>query len=298
MDGSTTSEVQTRELVEPAIGIPCPAGNWAVHDRCPEEPKNQGWEDTTSLEGTSDDNHDSTRTEKHLVEAKHDTRNVRRPNRRISHNVDHSKIRKVSDERASRARIRQRKSPKHPLEGRHSCNKQRLEEHGQRRLSASEAAIEKTDARDNEPNDEAAEDEVGVVKFVADILRIYVDFLRVAAIGNGGVEGGLEVGWWLDLRVGPKRLMKIAYRIHDERVPSLSTRRSEVTKVGSYRRVLQTQRRTEHSANDRREIKGGEGKSTEILGLLPQAETLVQQGAMLYDLTHLSDAKGRNPRAC
>lgn len=83
--------------------------------------------------------------------------------------------------------------PKHPLKGCNSRNHQTLKQQAQAALAARQAAIQETNTRDDEPDDEGAEDEVDVVEFVAGVLRVDV-FGRVLAIPTPGlrwVVGGL-----------------------------------------------------------------------------------------------------------
>lgn len=41
VDGSTARVVQGGEVVEPAVGVPCPAGEGTVDDGCPAEAEDQ-----------------------------------------------------------------------------------------------------------------------------------------------------------------------------------------------------------------------------------------------------------------
>lgn len=70
MNRSTASEVQRREFVEPSIGIPSPASNWTVHQRRPEEPKDQRRNDSTSLKCSSDYDLHRASAKQQLVKAK------------------------------------------------------------------------------------------------------------------------------------------------------------------------------------------------------------------------------------
>ena len=65
-----------------------------------------------------------------------------------------------TDECVCCAGISERISPKHPLEGSDGGDHERLEEERERGFAARETAIEKADAGDDEPDDEAAEDEI------------------------------------------------------------------------------------------------------------------------------------------
>jgi hypothetical protein len=74
------------------------------------------------------------------------------------------------------------------LESCNSCDHQALEEHRQSRLASGKPTIEKTDARDNQPDNETTEDKICVVVFKADILGVDIDFLRIASIRMARVE--------------------------------------------------------------------------------------------------------------
>lgn len=56
VDRSTSSKVERWEIVEPAVGVPCPACNRAVDDCGPEEAKYQAGDDATTLERATDHN--------------------------------------------------------------------------------------------------------------------------------------------------------------------------------------------------------------------------------------------------
>jgi len=72
MNRSSTSEIKGWEIEEPAIGIPCPIGDGTVHNSGEEEAENDGWNDTATLEGASDHDHDRACAEDELVKAEHD----------------------------------------------------------------------------------------------------------------------------------------------------------------------------------------------------------------------------------
>ena len=50
VDGATAGEIESRELVQPAVGVPGPACDGAVDDGGPEEAKDEGGDDTAALE--------------------------------------------------------------------------------------------------------------------------------------------------------------------------------------------------------------------------------------------------------
>lgn len=72
MNGSTTSVIEGGKVVEPAIPVPCPAGDRAVDDGSPDEGKEHGGEETSAFESTTNHNLDSSNAEKELEESKED----------------------------------------------------------------------------------------------------------------------------------------------------------------------------------------------------------------------------------
>lgn len=76
----------------------------------------------------------------------------------------------------------------------HSADHQRLEQQRKRRLPSRKTSIEKSDARDDQPNDGTAEQKVCIMEFEALVRRIHIDLGRVAAIGVGRVKLGLHFG--------------------------------------------------------------------------------------------------------
>lgn len=76
MHRSSTSEIERRKVEEPAIGIPCPAGNRAVDDSRPQEAKHKRRHDTSTLEATTNHNLNGASAEHELVEAEDDLGDV------------------------------------------------------------------------------------------------------------------------------------------------------------------------------------------------------------------------------
>ena len=192
--------------IEPSVRVPRPACDWAVHDCCPEETEDKRRKNAPSVERAANHDHDRAGAEQkletistnrfqrriltNLIQTEDDVRQIWRGSR-ISHDILHTEMRQVADKRASSARIREREAPEHPLKRGDGNDHQGLEQHGQRRLPARKAAIQEAEAGNDQPDDEAAEDDVGVVELVAGILQVHVFFERVAAIGLGLVEGRL-----------------------------------------------------------------------------------------------------------
>lgn len=181
--GAAASKIQRGQVVQPAIRVPRPASDGAVHDRSPEEPEDEGWDDATTLESTADHDLHGTGAEQELVEAESNIRDRRVADRRGGHHVAQPKVGEVTDEGARRAAVGQGEAPEHPLEGGDCPDHEGLEEEGEGGLAAGEASVQEPDARDNEPYDEGAEDQVRVVVLETHVLGIHVHLERVAAGG-------------------------------------------------------------------------------------------------------------------
>lgn len=209
VDRASSSKIEGWQVVQPAIGVPCPACDWAVNNGGPEEGKDQRWKDAATLEGASNHDLDSAGAEQHLIEAEDDLGDVDRAGRGSGDNVLHAEVGQVTNEGVGSARVGKRVTPEHPLEADavsdistcqslhvrgmdlHAADHEGLEQHGQSRLSPGKAAIHETDTGDDQPNDGTAEQEVGVVELKSRVLSIDIDIERVAAIRLARVEDGL-----------------------------------------------------------------------------------------------------------
>lgn len=190
MDRAATSEVKRWKVVQPSIGVPGPACNWAVDDRSPAESEDHGGHDATTLEATTDNEDDCANAEKHLVEAEDDLREEDRAGRGSGNDVLHAKVCEVTNERVRRARVGQRITPEHPLEADpafdqqtdlfhllhpvylHSSDCERLKQQGERRLAARQTTVKETDTGDDEPDEEATDYQIDVVELEAGILGV------------------------------------------------------------------------------------------------------------------------------
>lgn len=56
VDRSASCVVQGRQVEEPSIGVPCPAGNWTIDDSGPKEGEDQARKNAATLEGATDNN--------------------------------------------------------------------------------------------------------------------------------------------------------------------------------------------------------------------------------------------------
>lgn len=66
-----------------------------------------------------------------------------------------------------------------------------MEEKRERALALSHASIEKSDTRDDQEDNEGAEDEVGVVEFVAQVLGVDINLEGVSTLGFKFIVGRL-----------------------------------------------------------------------------------------------------------
>ena len=116
MDRASSCKVQRWEIIEPSIGIPGPACDWTIHNGSPAESEDHRRHDTSSFECTANHDHDSTGTEKHLVEAEDDFWKEDGAGRRGAHDVFHAEVVEVANEGVSVTGVGKRISPEHPLE--------------------------------------------------------------------------------------------------------------------------------------------------------------------------------------
>lgn len=79
------------------------------------------------------------------------------------------------------------------MERGHGYDHQALEQQAQAALAARETSIEKANARDDQPDQEGADDEVDIVELEAGILSVYIDCQWIAASWLRGVELRLYV---------------------------------------------------------------------------------------------------------
>ena len=66
-DGAATSIVHNAILETPAVNVPCPAGDWAIDERCPEEQEDHHGDDAASLSDSTGCNGRSGGAELHLL---------------------------------------------------------------------------------------------------------------------------------------------------------------------------------------------------------------------------------------
>ena len=193
MNRSATCVVERGEVEEPSVGVPGPAGDRTIDDGGPEEGKHQAGKNPTTLEGTANNNLHGARAEEQLIETEDDFGNVGVTGRWCHKDVPHAKVGHVTDEGRCGSGVGQSVSPEHPLEGCDCDDHDRLEKQGKRALSSSEAAIKETNARNDQPDEESADDQVYVVVLDTSVLCINVPIERVSTLGVSWVKLRLVV---------------------------------------------------------------------------------------------------------
>lgn len=116
MHRASTCKVQRRQLIKPAIRVPRPVRNRAVHDGGPAEGEDEGREDASALEAAACDEHDGAGAEKHLVEAEDDLGEEHGAGRGRGDDVLEAEVGEVADEGIARAGVGEGIPPEHPLE--------------------------------------------------------------------------------------------------------------------------------------------------------------------------------------
>ena len=116
MDGTSSSKVKRGQVEQPTIGVPGPAGNGAVYDGGPAEGKDEGGQDTSTLEASTSDEHYGANAEEHLVEAENDLGKKNGAGRWGGDDVLEAEVGEVTNESVGGAGVCERVSPEHPLE--------------------------------------------------------------------------------------------------------------------------------------------------------------------------------------
>lgn len=211
VDGATTGIIERWQVIEPAAGVPGPAGDGAVDDRGPPEAKEQRWDDTAALESSTDHDHDRADAEEELVEAEDNLGEIGATWGRCRGDVLETEVCEITDEGTSRSRIGEGITPEHPLEGddldeslsekqlggalrlnrasdTYTNDRKTLVQHGKRGLATGQTSIQQSQAGDDHPDEVGADDQVDGVEFEPGELSIDIDLERISAIGGGLVE--------------------------------------------------------------------------------------------------------------
>jgi hypothetical protein len=106
----------------------------------------------------------------------------------VQTDISHPKITEVANKGPTSSGKCEAESPECPLKGYDSHNGHGLEDHSKRRLSTSHATVKQTNTGHDQEDHTAEDDLVDVFPFKADVGRIDVHLLWVAAIGDGRVE--------------------------------------------------------------------------------------------------------------
>ena len=112
MDRSTTSEIETAQLVYPTIGIPSPAGNGIVDDRCPDKDENDAREHATTLSYSADGESRSDGSEHTLENCEEKIGNIAAL---LSQNTLETEVIEVTDEFVGGLGEGKRITPEEPL---------------------------------------------------------------------------------------------------------------------------------------------------------------------------------------
>jgi len=124
---SASCVVERREVEEPSISVPCPAGNWTIDNGGPEEGEDQARKNAATLEGATDHDLHCACAEEQLVKTEDDFGDVGVTGGRCHRDVLHAEVGHITDEGRGGPGIGQSVSPEHPLECRHCDYHNRLE---------------------------------------------------------------------------------------------------------------------------------------------------------------------------
>ena len=111
------------------------------------------WSDTN-------DNLQGTGSKEHLVETENNFWDDSTAGRRSDGHILHSEVGSVADESIGRPRVRQTVAKEHPLKCCDRCYQQTLKKKCQTGPSPRQTAVQQTDSRNDQPDDEATEDEI------------------------------------------------------------------------------------------------------------------------------------------
>lgn len=116
MHRASPRKVQRRQLIQPAVRVPRPVRNGAVHDGGPAEGEDERRQDASALEAAARDEHDGAGAEEHLVEAEDDLGEEHGAGRGRGDDVLEAEVCEVADEGVARAGVGEGIPPEHPLE--------------------------------------------------------------------------------------------------------------------------------------------------------------------------------------
>lgn len=116
LDGNTTGVVEDAVSEAPAVGVPDPVGERAVHEGGPEEGEDHGGNNAATLSDSADGKSSSDSQEHHLVERVQQSGDQRGSRRGSSPDLHETEVLKVTNEGVSRAgREGEGVSPEIPL---------------------------------------------------------------------------------------------------------------------------------------------------------------------------------------
>ena len=204
MHGRSSGEVQAAHLVDPAGGIPGPAGDGVVDDGGPDEHEDDAGKHAASVRCCSDGQGRSGRvssatitshhgpsvcsrngSEHALIDGKEQIRNLWTSHGRMCQNVSEADVVEVPNVLARAMRKRQRVSPEEPLERHNRGGHQRQPDQRESRLPPGKAGVEEADARDHEQDQRRRSDDPCEVAGGVEDIQVIVQ--RVPSTGVIGV---------------------------------------------------------------------------------------------------------------
>ena len=142
LDRAATGPVQHTVLVSPAVRVPHPVGNRAVHEGRPPEDENHAGHDSTPLRHGTDRQRSSDSAEHHLVKRIEQSRNEGRSDRRGAEDALETEMVHVADEAVRSGRAEgEGEAPKVPLENDDAGAHHGDPEHGQGGLATGETGV-------------------------------------------------------------------------------------------------------------------------------------------------------------
>ncbi|KGQ11706.1 hypothetical protein BBAD15_g2548 [Beauveria bassiana D1-5] len=173
LDGDTSRIVKDAVLEAPAVGVPDPVRERAVHEGGPEKGEDHAGDDAAALGHGADGQGGGDGAKHHLVEGVEQGGDERGADRGRGPDFTQAKVMHVADEAAGRGgRKGEGEAPKVPLEDDDAKGHHDDPEHGEGGFASGEAGIEKGDAGNHEEDEAGADEDVclvtGLVPLVED----------------------------------------------------------------------------------------------------------------------------------
>lgn len=173
LDGDTTGVVEDAVLEGPAVGVPNPVCERAVDEGSPEEDEDHAGNDAATLSNGADGKRTSDGAEHHLVEGVEEGGNERGADRGGAQDLLETEVVHVADEGVSGCLAEgERVAPEIPLEDDDAEGHHDDPEHGEGRLSSSEAGVEESDAGDHDEDETGADQDEGLVTGLIPLVEV------------------------------------------------------------------------------------------------------------------------------